>query len=255
MLQEERLDSIFQYIKQKKFVTVEELSQKLEVSPMTIRRDLNNLCDQGRVERCHGGAQLPQNLIQEMAFDIKKGQNQPEKQKIAQKAMNMIKDYDTIYLDSGTTTFELAKLLCRCEKKVSVMTNDLNIAMILSDSEVELTIVGGNIQKSTKSIFGRASEQFLKEYRFSKIFLGGSSIDEQFNLFSPTYDKAYTKRVVLDIANRSYLLVDSSKFHKQSLCMVGNLSQFSGVITDKQFTEEEQEKIRELNIDIINTEE
>ncbi len=252
MLQEERLENIFGYIKQKKFVTVEELAQKMVVSPMTIRRDLNNLCEQGRVERCHGGAQLPQSLISEMDFNTKQAQNQEAKQEIARKALGFIRERDTIYLDSGTTTCELAKLLCDYHKPISVVTNDLNVAMILSDSEVDLTIVGGNVQKKTRSIFGHASEQFLKQFRFSKVFLGGSSVGNQFDLFSPTYDKAYLKKFIMDLANQSYLLVDSSKFYRQSMCLIENISRFSAVITDKRFDEKEMERITELNIHVIN---
>lgn len=252
MLQEERLENIFIYIKQKKFVTVEELAQKMVVSPMTIRRDLNNLCEQGRVERCHGGAQLPQNLISEMDFNIKQAQNQDKKQEIARKALGFIKERDTIYLDSGTTTCELAKLLCDFDKPISVVTNDLNVAMILSDSEIDLTIVGGNVQKKTRSIFGHASEQFLKQFRFSKAFMGGSSVGDQFDLFSPTYDKAYLKKFIIDLANQSYLLVDSSKFYRQSMCLIENISRFSAVITDKKFDQEERQKINDLNIHMIS---
>lgn len=252
MLQKERMENIFVYIKQNKFATVEELAQKMEVSPMTIRRDLNFLCEQGQVERCHGGAQLPQNLISEMDFNVKEAQHREEKMKIARKALSLVRENDTIYLDSGTTTCELAKLLCNFDKKVFVVTNDLNIAMILSDSNVELTIVGGDVQKKTRSIFGHASEQFLRQYRFSKAFMGGSSIDGQFNLYSPTYDKAYLKKVIMELSNQSYLLVDSSKFGSQSMCLVGNIGGFDGVITDKQFSKEEKDKLNELNAHVIN---
>ncbi len=124
--------------------------------------------------------------------------------------------------------------------------------MILSDSEVDLTIVGGNVQKKTRSIFGHASEQFLKQFRFSKAFLGGSSVGDQFDLFSPTYDKAYLKKIIMDLANQSYLLVDSSKFYRQSMCLIENISRFSAVITDKRFDEKEMERITELNIHVIN---
>lgn len=252
MLQKERMENIFIYIKQNKFATVDELAQKMAVSPMTIRRDLNFLCEQGQIERCHGGAQLPQTLISEMDFNVKKEQHREAKEKIARKALALIRENDTIYLDSGTTTCELAKLLCNFDKKVFVVTNDLNIAMILSDSHVELTIVGGDVQKRTRSIFGHASEQFLRQYRFSKVFMGGSSIDGQFCLYSPTYDKAYLKRVIMELGNQSYLLVDSSKFNSQSMCLVGSVGSFDGVITDRQFTKEEQEKLTEMNAHVIN---
>lgn len=252
MLQEERLENIFEYIKQKRFVTVEELAQKMAVSAMTIRRDLHILCDQGRVERCHGGAQLPQMPLSEGGFHLQQNQNRAEKQRIAQRALDFIREQDTVYLDSGTSTFELAKLLCGFGKPVTVVTNDLNIAGILSDSDVDVTIVGGNVQKKTKSVLGHAGEQFLKQFRFSKAFLGGSSVGEQFDLFASTYDKAYLGRLILELAEQSYLLVDSGKFYRQSMCLIENISRFSAVITDKRFDQGEREQIDGLNIHMIS---
>ncbi len=251
MLQEERVEIIFDYMKQKKFVTVEELAQKMAVSPMTIRRDLNALCEQGRAERCHGGAQLPVNLFSERNFDVKQERNLAEKERIARKALEFIRERDTIYLDSGTTTRELARLLCAYGRQLSVVTNDLNIAAVLADSEVDLTIVGGNVQKDTMRVFGHASEQFLKQFRFSKAFLGGSSVGGRYDLFSSTYDSAYWKRFLLELAGQSYLLVDSGKFGRHSLCPVGSISRFDAVITDKKFDREERERIEELNIHMI----
>ena len=252
MLQEERLENIFEYIKRKKFVTVEELARKMEVSPMTIRRDLNTLCDQGRAERCHGGAQLPQIPLSKMEFPLKQDRNRTDKQRIAQRALDFIREQDTVYLGSGTTTFELARLLCGYDMPVAVVTNDLNIAGILSDSDVDVTIVGGNIQRKTRSILGHAGEQFLKQYRFSKAFLGASSVGEQFDLFSSAYDKAYLDRLILELANQSYLLVDSGKFYRQSMCLIENISRFSAVITDKKFEQREKERIDDVNIHMIS---
>lgn len=252
MLSTERMENIIQHLKQEKFATVEELARIMNVSTMTIRRDLNRLSELGEVERCHGGAHLVKKLVSEIDFNVKKEQHHQEKLAIARKALSLIEENDTIYLDSGSTICELAELLCDFDKKVFVVTNDLNTAMILSESHVELTIVGGNIQKRTKSIFGHASEQFLRQYHFSKAFIGGSSVDEQFNLYSPTYDKAYLKRMILELCNQCYLLLDSSKFHSQSMCLVDNLGQFGNLITDNEFSFEEIQKMKELNVNLIS---
>mgnify|MGYP000001815238 CR=1 FL=1 len=101
-------------------------------------------------------------LAPETDYSVKKERNQEEKRRIAKRALAFIGENDTVYLDSGTTTFELAKLLCTFSKPVSVVTNDLNIALLLADSPVDVTVTGGNVQKKTQSIMGRASEEFLK---------------------------------------------------------------------------------------------
>ena len=251
MLQGERLDIIMEKVREKKFISVEELAQLLGVSLMTIRRDFNLLCESGQLERCHGGARLVQHTISEIDYDIKKEQNNAEKKKLAQKAMEFIEENDTIYLDSGTTTGEVAKLLCRFNKHVSVVTNELNIATILLDSNVDLTILGGTVQKKTKSVIGLASEEFLKQYRFSKVFIGTTSVDYNFDVFSPTYEKAHMKQMLIKQSSQIYLMADSSKFYSQAMCFVASLSEFTGVITDKVFNETELENINKLSINVI----
>ncbi len=251
MLQNERLENILCYLRINKFATVDELSQQMDVSTMTIRRDLNSLCEKGYIERCHGGAQMPQKLAPETDYSVKKERNQEEKRRIAKRALAFIGENDTVYLDSGTTTFELAKLLCTFPKPVSVVTNDLNIALLLADSPVDVTVTGGNVQKKTQSIMGRASEEFLKQFRFSRAFLGGTSVDYDFNLFSPSYEKAFLKKMILELSAQSYLLVDSSKFFSQSMCLVTGFDRFTGVVTDRKFNEEEQKKLKELGAKVI----
>ena len=251
MLQAERLQMILNKVQEQNFITVEELAQMFHVSLVTIRRDLNMLCEQHLLERCHGGAKIPEDTIMEIDYNVKKEYQREEKQKIAQKAVELISENDTIYLYSGTTIGEIAKLLCEDSKHLSVVTNELNIATILTDSDVDLTILGGTVHKKTKSVIGHAGEEFLKQFRFSKAFLGTSSVNYNFEVFSPTPDKAYLKQTVMGLASQVYLVVDSSKFYSQAMCLVGCLSEFAGVITDKKFNEKEWEKIRELNINVI----
>lgn len=252
MLQGERLQFILEKAREQNFVTVDELSQVLNVSLMTVRRDLNSLCNQGLLERCYGGARIPQATIMEIDYNVKKEYFKEEKQRIAKKAMELIRENDTVYLDSGTTIGEIAKLLCNNSKHISVVTNELNIANILTESEVDLTILGGTVHKKTKSVIGHAGEEFLKQFRFSLAFLGTSSVDYLFDVFSPTPDKAYLKRMVMELATHVYLVVDSSKFYSRAMCRVDSLSNFSGVITDKKFTEKEWEHIKELNVNVIS---
>ena len=251
MLQGERLNWILERAKDQNFVSVENLAQVLDVSLMTIRRDLNTLCEQGLVERCYGGARLVQHTIPEVDYNIKKEKFIEEKKRIAKRAVEMIQENDTIYLDSGTTTGEVAKLLCHIPFHISVVTNELNIASILSDSDVELTILGGTVHKRTTSVIGHASEQLLRQFRFSKAFVGTSSIDYNFDSFSPTYDKIFLKRLVMELSSQIYLLTDSSKFYCQAMCKVCSLGEFTGVITDKKFNESEQKRLAELGIQIF----
>ena len=251
MLQAERMQIILDKAKEQHFVTVEEMSRLLNVSLMTIRRDLNALCEQNLLERCHGGARVLEDTITEIDYNIKKEYHREEKLRIAEKAMEFIRENDTVYLDSGTTVGEIARLICENSRRLSVVTNDLNVASILADSDVDLTILGGTVHKKTKSVTGHAGEEFLKQFRFSKAFLGTSSVSRNFEMFSPTPDKAYLKRMVPELASQVYLVADSSKFYCQAMCLAGSLNEFAGVITDRKFSEKEWELIKKLNINII----
>ena len=251
MLLAERMRIILNKAQEQHFVTVEELAQLLKVSLMTIRRDLNTLCEQNLLERCHGGARVPEDTVLEIDYNIKKEYHREEKRRIAEKAMEFLGENDTVYLDSGTTIGEIARLICEDSIHLSVVTNDLNVASILTDSQVDLTILGGTVHKKTKSVIGHAGEEFLRQFRFSKAFLGTSSVSRNFEVFSPTPDKAYLKKMVLQLASQVYLVADSSKFYCQAMCLAGSLSEFAGVITDRKFSEKEWELIRKLNINII----
>lgn len=252
MLAAERLEAIAGLITEKGAVEVEDLAKMMDVSPMTIRRDLKHLCEAGRAERHYGGARLPQYIKAETDYESKKTQNCEAKRRIAQKAVSLIQPNDTIFLDGGTTTGEIARLLCGMGKGLAVVTNDLNIAILLSDSDVDLTMIGGVVQKSTRCVMGHASEHWLKQFRLSKAFVGASSIDHQFDVFSPTYDKAYLKRAIMEVSAQPYLVVDATKFSSQAMCAVCPLNRFAGVVTNKVFTPGELKRLEELDVTLID---
>lgn len=251
MLQNQRLESIAEIVANNGFVEVEKLALDLKVSPMTIRRDLDKLHAAGVIERCHGGARLLHGIAQEEALENKKKVMSLEKTQIAAKALEYVEDGDTIFLDSGTTTAELANLLLMKKKPCMVFTNDLNIATLLCDSAADVYMIGGRVQKHTRSVFGPSSCRDLCQFRISKAFIGAAAVDHNYDVLTPTMEKAYLKSTVMDIAAHSYLLVDSSKFNSQATSYVCNLSVFDKVITDKYLTKPEQVKLTEMNIDIV----
>jgi DeoR/GlpR family transcriptional regulator of sugar metabolism len=251
MTQNDRLEVVKDVLRKQRYVSVEQLSQSLNVSSMSIRRDLKQLCDLGFAERCHGGARLPQNTVAEVDYDEKKVSFIEQKQRIAAKAVSLLKPDDTVYLDSGTTTGEIAKLLCSSSIRLSVVTNDLHVAILLSSSSVDLTILGGTVHKRTKSVLGHGAERLLSEFRFTKSFVGAPSINYNFDVFSPTYDKIPLKRMLFDLSSQIYLVADEHKFYAQSLCLIESASRFTGIITTKVFDEEEERKLEELGISVI----
>lgn len=247
MLAATRQARIIELIRENGSVLVDELANILEVSPMTIRRDLVKLQEEGHVERCYGGAVAKQ----EITYEDKKISQQSEKERIGNAGAAMVSEGDTIFLDAGTTTYEIAKRI----KEISgimVVTNDLEIANLLKSSSAELILCGGCVQKSTGSMFGYYATQMLQDFQFDEGFFGAASIDEEFQVLTPTIDKAFLKRETRNQCKKAYLVVDASKFGKQSMTKINHLGQYTAVITDRKFSLEETEKLKKLGAQIID---
>jgi DeoR family fructose operon transcriptional repressor len=249
MLPSERYACIAEIIRQNGSVAVETLAKELGVSVMTIRRDLAKLDQEGLIERCYGGAVIRK----ETNYQEKKSLHAEEKKKIAQKAIEFVRDGDIVFLDAGTTVYEIAKLL-PTKKDITAITTDLEIAYFLNQTDVETVICGGQIQKSTGSTIGVFVNMMIKDLYVNTAFFGAQSIDENFNILTPTAEKAVMKRTICEHANSRFLVVDRSKFYRQALMRVNNLSAYDGVITDKVFNAEEQEKLDRLGVHIIPVE-
>ena len=246
MLATERQNFILEKIKKEGGVSVEQLALALDVSLMTIRRDLQHLSEEGWIERCHGGAIAKK----EVPYQTKMNEQGEEKQRIAKMAVSFIHDGDCIFLDAGTTTLYLARELEKFQN-LTVITNDLEIGYLVSKFHFELIICGGWIQKSTACMMGMITNNTLRGLKMDVAFLGAASIDENFDVLTPTEDKAVYKRLAIANSSYHYLLVDSTKFNRKAMRRIDTLRDYTGVITTYSFDEEEQARIDKKNIHII----
>ena len=246
MLIAERQLKILNLIRDSGSMQVEDLAQKLAVSPMTIRRDLEKLGKDGLVQRCHGGAVSKM----EINYAEKSVQNRDQKEKIARKCMEFIQAGTTVYLDAGTTVFEVARRMVDLEN-MTVVTNDLEIARLMKSSKAELILCGGYVQKSTGSTFGYYATQMMKDFRFDAGFFGAAVINEEFQVMTPTIDKAFLKRQVAEQCQQSFLLVDDSKFNRQGMNRINCLVDYTGIITDHKFKESEHIQLEKTGARII----
>lgn len=254
MIAVERIQQIEEVLKEKGFVEVEQLAAMLGVSAMTVRRDLDKMCKSGIVERCHGGAILRNNIKTESMYVAKKLVSKKAKTKIAAKALELIQDNSFILLDAGTTSYELATMLV-ARSDLTVLTNDLRIASLLAESSNEVILLGGIVQHETHSILGSMTSNALDNFRVDITFVGTSSVDGDFNSLTPTLEKVDLKRNMMRIAQETYLLADNSKFYKSSLYKICSLSAFTGVISDRKFSDSEKLLLEEKKIHIISCEE
>lgn len=249
MLAVERQSKIIEILQKRGSVLVDELAQEFNVSSMTIRRDLVKLQEKRKIERCHGGAVVRQ----EVTYADKRTSHKREKEKLAEVCCGLVSEGDNVFLDAGTTTYEIAQLI-KDRKGILIVTNDLEIAGILKNSEVELFVCGGSVQKSTGSMFGHYATQMLADFKFDIGFFGAASVNDDFEVMTPTIEKMWLKRQTPKQCRKAYLVVDESKFGKQAMAKINHLGDYTAVITDKRFGTKDMKRLKELGAVIINEE-
>lgn len=250
MIADQRLNQILQIANKQEFVEVDDLASRLKVSQMTIRRDLQRLSEMGLVQRRYGGAVINSSVREEKDYTTKKALNLESKKKLASAALNYINDNDILYLDGGTTTFELAGLLDPFQN-LTVITNDIATARELLGKDIYTILVGGVLQKSTETSMGTIASEFLKQFSVTTAFIGTTAVGHDFDVMSPTIEKAILKKTAMKIAHKSVLLADNSKFFGYSLNRFANLADFSVIITDKVFQDTDMKRLESHFINIV----
>ncbi|MFP7170930.1 DeoR/GlpR family DNA-binding transcription regulator [Terribacillus halophilus] len=241
----ERRNVILERLNKNEKIDIDALAKELDVSAMTIRRDLNYLEEQEQIIRTLGGAILNKPLVMESSFQTKEGKNAQEKRLIAKRAAELVQEHFTILLDSGTTTLEIAKLL-KHKRNLTVVTNDIKIAAELMDSEVKVILTGGEMQNNIGALFGPLTEQTLRNLHVDLFFLGAHAVHLQVGVTAPTFEKASIKKLMIESAQATWLVADSSKLDQKALAKVCDLEALSGVISDSGIRSYHPEELTEL---------
>lgn len=242
---------ILNLIREDGHAKVQNLSKIFKVTDVTIRQDLEVLEEMGYIQREHGGA-----FLKDIESFAKTGQvlNQnhiEEKREIAQKAVKLINEGDSIILDSGSTTTEIAKLLVSY-KDLTVITNALNIALILGENHgINLIVTGGEFKAPTLSLTGKMAADSFRDIHANKLFLATAGISFNMKLTYPSLSDLVVKMAMLQSADEAYLVADSSKVGISSLANLGPISLVSTFITDSKITKEDREKIEKEKVNIL----
>ncbi len=244
MISEERRARLMRLINENGYVQVTDLVDEFEVSSVTIRRDLEIMENEGLLIRKRGGAiRRNQGVTMELPYIIKQVQNVDIKKRIAETALNMIDDGDSIILDSGSTTFELAQQLVT-KTRISVVTNDLYIATKLAaNPDTNLICTGGVARSNVFSLQGAIAESCIRNLRVEITFLGADAIHPDGGIYNVNIDEVPVKHAMIESAPKVVLLVDSSKFEVCGFAKICTLSQIDTVITDDGINEETTEMI------------
>jgi DeoR/GlpR family transcriptional regulator of sugar metabolism len=232
MGQTTRQKQICELIAQRGECSIEVLVEQFGVSGMTIRRDLQALADQGKVIRTHGGAAMADRISFEFEFLHRVRDNQPAKTAIAAAAAEQIKDGESVMLDSGTTTLELAKRL-RGRQRLTVITSSLPIAAQLQfEPQIEVLLLGGRLRASSPDLAGAITEHNLETLRANVAFLGADAIDSQGAVYQKSPELARMMTKMSASASRVYVVADGSKLGKTALWRFGCLNDWAALITD-----------------------
>ncbi|MCC5930452.1 MAG: DeoR/GlpR transcriptional regulator [Cyclobacteriaceae bacterium] len=251
MLANQRREKIMALIREDGHAKVNQLSKIFKVTEVTIRQDLEKLEKEGLIEREHGGAFLKNVSSQVKSITLQNQDFMAEKEAIAQKALDFIKDGDTIILDSGSTTTEIAKIMTGFTN-LTVITNALNIALILgADPGITVVVTGGEFKAPTLSLTGQKAADFFENLHVDKLFLATAGITLKSGLTYPSISDICVKRAMIESANTVYLVADSSKIGKSSFASLGALSLIDFLITDSKIQEREMVQLREHDIKVL----
>lgn len=227
----ERQQRILELLKGRDLIRLEEIKEAIpEASTSTLRRDIKELEDAGRIERLQGGAIKGLSGVIELPMSMKTGMQTAEKAAIARLAANLIDDGDAIYLDSGSTCTALLRELIN--RHVTIITTNTDVFRLSQDFVAEITVLGGSYNASISSLSGPLTEENIEKYIFGTAFLGANGIDPRFGVTTPNLIESTKKQAVHARAQRTFVLADSTKFHKVSAVHTFDLSEVS-IVSDK----------------------
>ena len=213
-------------------LNVGELADRFGVSLVTVRKDLDELGAEGLLERTFGGAVFSHRSRFNRSFLQRALEHRQEKRAIAAAALEYIQDGDTIILDAGTTTLALAQVLKQQVKNVFVITCSVPVALELSSAGYDILLLGGMVRNKSLALLGRETLRIIERYRADKAFLGSTGFTAEMGHSTPNPDDAQIKEALIRIADKTYVLVDSSKYGHNCLTSFAQLRDVQLTITD-----------------------
>ncbi|GLK74095.1 DeoR family transcriptional regulator [Ancylobacter dichloromethanicus] len=212
-------------------VSVEDLSGRFDVSPQTIRKDLNDLCVRRLMSRVHGGAVVASG-VENLAYEARRAMAQGAKRAIAEAAASMVPNRASLFINIGTTTEEVARALADHEDLL-VITNNLNVATLLyRHPRIELIMAGGPVRHADGAVIGSAAVDFVRQFRVDYAVIGASAIEEDGTLLDFDYREVQVARAIIDNARQIILVADRSKLERTAPVRIGSMSEVDTFVTD-----------------------
>lgn len=232
LLPSHRQKRILEILREKKAVSVAYLSRTMYINEATVRRDLNALSKSGAVTRTYGGAVLNEGLDSEIPFFIRETSNAEAKRQIGETAADFVRDGDTVFLDSSSTTAFMIPYF-KGKKNVKFVTNGAKTALLLSKtSDCEIYCIGGKLRENSLSFIGETAAEALQNYHFDASFFSCRGIDLTGGLTDSNISEAKIRKIMIRNSKKNYLLADGSKFGTVSFYTVCDFADIDCLITD-----------------------
>ena len=250
----ERRDLILERARRTGYVSVDQLSADLRVTPQTIRRDLSDLCEQNLLQRYHGGAGLTSS-VENVAYADRQILNVEAKRKIGQLVAAAIPSHASLFINIGTTTEEVARALLS-HSELKVITNNLNVASLLSQNPgFEVIVAGGLVRSRDRGIVGEAAIDLIRQFKVDYGVIGISGIDHDGSLLDYDYREVRVAQAIVQNSRRILLACDHSKFGRSAVVRMGHLDQIDELFTDRSPPAEWSATLAEAGVRVHATDE
>ena len=244
-----RQERIIDLVRERGFVAIEALAEHFEVTPQTIRRDINQLCERGLMRRYHGGAGLPSS-VENLAYQTRQVLNRGEKARIAKVVAAEVPDNASLFINIGTTTEEVAKALID-HHGLRVITNNLNVANMLAEKpDFEVIVAGGLVRSRDRGIVGEATLDTIRQFKVDIGIIGISGIDDDGSLLDFDYREVRVSQAIIVNSRRVFLATDHTKFGRNALVRLGHVREIDALFTDRRPSESMQQILKESEVDL-----
>ena len=243
-----RHQALQEFLSARGYATIEELARHFEVTPQTVRKDINALAEEGKVQRFHGGAGMVSGA-ENIVYDERKGICQEEKRRIGALLATHIPDGVSVCINIGTTTEEAARALLE-HKNLRVVTNSINVASICArNSSFDVVVACGTVRHRDNGIVGASAERFIREFRVDYGIIGISGIDEEGNLLDYDYREVAVARTIIECSRRVFLVTDRSKFGRPAMVRVAH--DINALFTDGPIDKKWADLIHEHGVELF----
>ena len=247
----ERQNEIMEILKKNKFISINELAKRFYISTASIRRDLEKLEQQGLVKRTYGGVMLVEGVHAEIPLVVREAEQKNAKLKIAQAAASLIRNQDTVFFDSSTTTRQICGFLGD-KSNLTVITNGIRAISALAEYDnVAVYGISGKLRHHSLSMVGSQAESFVRDFWASKLFFSCTGLSMSHGAMDYSDAEAEVRKTMMNVCQKKILLVDHTKLERPAFYRICSFSDIDTVITDKKPNEKWEQLFMQNNIKLI----